>query len=63
MLNIFQLGQARHQALVRRLVTHLLGSVLSGGIDLEDSNIVRSVAESNYRNLSFKFVTNPRILD
>ena len=46
MFNIFQLGQARHQALVRRLVTHLLGSVLSGGIDLEDSNIVRSVVES-----------------
>lgn len=36
------LGVTRHQDHVKKIITHLIQSVLSTGVDLEDNNIVRS---------------------
>ena len=41
-LGVFcSLGLPRHQAQVRRILVHILGTVLIQGIDLEDNNVVR----------------------
>ena len=42
-INVFcSLGVTRHQEHVKKIITHLIQSVLSSGVDLEDNNIVRS---------------------
>ena len=40
------LGVTRHQDHVKKVINHLIQSVLSAGVDLEDNNIVRQAIKS-----------------